>query len=148
MSIANDFSAKNIAGFTVIRLLVSLVLISILVYLTIPSFQATANRNKLNQAERTIREALTTGYQLALANSTLANIKFSDNQIHITALNDNYFQKTLYLPSSIIISTTTKLNFLPNGTIDTGSGQIKLRSLDDTHQMRNIKYSVIGIITS
>lgn len=134
------------SGFTLIELLVALALIVILGSIAIPDFQNKVSRNDLSHAELTIRQALEMGYELAIANNTIASLQFTDNKIHITIGNNTVYQQTLYLPSNTEMTDASELNFLSNGIIHSGNGQLTIQSINDKQQ-KTLRYSIIGIIT-
>ena len=141
-------------GFSLIELLITLSILSILVFLATPKFTEVLQQKDLETAKSKIIHSLQKAKRIANAENTFVDVNISQNMIYLTPQN-NTQSLSIKLPDRISIDSEISFTFKSTGIIYKENDQsieevtnIKINPTSNPSLFETITVSNTGIIAS
>ena len=104
-------------GSLLIELGIVVVLLIMLASWALPELSRSMTERKMETAEQTVRQTIQRARLMARNRNTWVELKISQDQLILTAKNNNTLQETILLPKDIVFSTELSLRYTPNGVL-------------------------------
>jgi len=142
---------KNAAGFTLVEILLSVVIIGMLTALSVPVYESFVRRNDLDlttqQLASILRRAET--YARAVSTDTVWGVEVQSSTITLFqgtsfATRNTAYDETLSIPGSVTMSGLTEVQFAKFTALPNTTGNITLTST--TNDTRTVTVNAKGMV--
>ena len=144
----------NNAGFTLFEMLITLSILSILMYIAVPFYSEIINKKDLETAKSRIIHSLQKAKRIANAENTFVEINISNNKIQLKPQNSSE-SLSIIIPDRISTDSDISFTFNATGTVYNEDDQsidgitsIKIKPESNPSLFETITISNTGIIAS
>ncbi|MFQ5470773.1 MAG: prepilin-type N-terminal cleavage/methylation domain-containing protein [Gammaproteobacteria bacterium] len=148
ISLQHISHVKKVAGFTLVELLVTLLVVAVISTVSTPGVSSFIVNAALDSAQNNITLSIQKAKNIARSTNSSVTLSVTENSNQIILLSaDSSFSQTIDMPTSVFSLSTVSFQFNPFGLVN-NTGTITLKSARDGTQARKINIvTLLGQIT-